>query len=210
MLYGWLNRGMAVDIELPETQAVFSARVIKMHSNQAVLVVSVSNDSFERFRVTPGTKAIVRRMDDKGRYESVGDIVDLKGSQLKIKLAASVSAQRRMNYRSRVELLAEYAVGSTSRGFKPVRVVDISHGGACLQGAAHLAMGDVIILRIQLPLGAIESLARVTWYDDRQGFGILRSMLGVNFVGISEGDQQRLEEYINSLPLRDSRAEGQG
>lgn len=198
-MYSWLKKGMSIDIEVIKRGVVFQASVVRVHHLGQRLTVFLQNQSPDFEGINRGTAVIVRRLDDKGRYEALSEVVERQGSFIELRLVFEWKAQNRSENRVRVNIVAEYALGSSARGFRPVNICDISSSGACLDGVSHLMVGDVIVLRIPTVEGVVEVLARVVWYDERGDTGYLRPRAGVFFVGVEDKEKAMISRILRSI-----------
>jgi methyl-accepting chemotaxis protein len=73
-------------------------------------------------------------------------VEELRHSVIKVVRTSTAEVERRQLQRHQVDLAANFSVAD--RGARDVRVIDISVGGACVHGAADVAMGARGVLRL--------------------------------------------------------------
>jgi PilZ domain-containing protein len=91
----------------------------------------------------------------------------------------------------RVPVVLE-ALWDGSTGKSRARTTDVSEGGCFIDSLGHVAVGEILSLKLLAPSGEFITVeAEVIYEMPRFGFG-------VHFVNLSEDDRQRLKELLGS------------
>ncbi len=202
MSRGNVSRNSPVALFIEETEFI-PGTVLTATPEQMTILIPDDTPPLQGLK---GWSTRVRFVNQKGCHDFIGKIIDQSYSPpaITLEIKEVQSRQQRGYFRWEVDLPAISATSPSD--VKECRLVDISGGGARIISDTPMVIGDEFELRFILPDGPIALQSRVVRNvptDKRQP----RYVYGVEFVGITDRDRNRVVNFIFSEQANSRRFE---
>jgi len=182
----WPEVNERVLVQLGDRDEPLGSRVEDVHSD--AIAIAIPSDGKVTYVLPVGTTLGVEWLTPRGLVSFTGRVSERANTGVPVlvvrPVTAAVITQRREFVRT--ELVLPAVVRLPSGVSVPATTLDISGGGARVSGPGDLDAGTLVGLRLELPSGPLDAVARV-----------VRSEEGVTALAFVEVDDEERERLIS-------------